>query len=84
MRDYSQNLDGTQGEPGNSLNDELLVGVAGVRSNIDDWLLIGLEYNLRANLTEDSYSIPSIDGDQLNFVREYMQHVVTLSTTVQY
>ncbi len=86
LRDYSQNIDGTQSveDTGTSLNDELLVGVAGVRTNIDDWLIIDLEYNLRANFTDDSYSVPSLDGDQLNFVRRYTQHIITLGTTFQY
>ncbi|QDG52732.1 hypothetical protein FIV42_18895 [Persicimonas caeni] len=86
LRDYTQNIDGTQSEEdtGNSLNDELLIGVAGVQTNLNDWLIFDLEYNLRANFTDDFYTVPSFDGEQLNFVREYTQHIITLSTTFQY
>jgi hypothetical protein len=84
LRDYSQTIEGAGGVTAGSLNDELLIGLAGLNANIDDWLFFGLEYNIRANFTEDSYSFPSIDGDELNFVREYTQHIITFSTTVQY
>lgn len=88
LRDYSQNLDGSQsaGDTGNSLNDELLIGEAGVVTNIDDWLIFDLAYNIRANFTNDQYSIPSVDpaDPSLTILRKYTEHVITLSTTFQY
>ncbi len=88
LRDYSQNLDGTQSATNNpnSLNDQLLIGEAGVRTNINDWLLIDVAYALRANFTNDQYSIPAVDpaDPSLTILRKYTEHIVTLSTTFQY
>lgn len=79
LRDYA-----SQDDFVDSLNDEILVGEAGVQTNLNDWLIFDLEYNLRANFTDDFYTVPSITGAQLDFVRKYTQHIITLSTTFQY
>lgn len=89
MRDYTFNTDFTESAPGagpDSLTDEILAGRAGVRTNIDDWWSVDLRYSLRANFTDDVFEVEAIDPEDPTelVLRDYMQHVVTLSTTFQY
>jgi hypothetical protein len=86
MREYSLNTDLTQTEGGNSLNDEVLLGKAGVAANIRDWWTIDAGYSVRANFTSDQLDIPVGDPDtsSVSVFRDYVQHRVSLGTTVRY
>ncbi|MFP4597135.1 MAG: outer membrane beta-barrel protein [Persicimonas sp.] len=88
VRDYS--TDAGQAteldDLGGSLNDELLAGRAGIRADLGKWLSADLRYGIRANFTDDRVDVPAVDPDDpsLAVLREYTQHLITLSTTFKY
>lgn len=87
LRDYSLNLE-LEDDPdsGISLRDEILVGRAGVRADPTKWLTFDLSYNLQANFSGNQYEIDAVDPTEpdVAVLREYTQHLVTLSTTLRY
>lgn len=87
-RDYSSDA-ARATEPADlvdSLNDELLAGQAGMRAELGKWLSADLRYGIRANFTNDRLDVPAVDptDPSLIVLREYTQHIITLSTTFQY
>lgn len=82
-RDYSEESAVTYGEP---LKDELLIGEAGLGIKATDWLGFNIDYALTANLTDSGYSLPAFDPTDPNItvLRDYVQHIATLSMKLQY
>lgn len=81
-RDYST----TGSTFGTDLDDQLLVGNAGVGVNATDWLNFGLDYQLSTNLTDNGYVIDAVDptDPSISVLRGYTQHLATLSMTAKY
>jgi hypothetical protein len=83
MRDYSISSLAVSNQ---DLADQLIIGNAGVGVRATDWLSLDLAYRLTTNLTDDQFAIAAIDPTDptVTVLRGYIQHLVTLSTTLKY
>jgi hypothetical protein len=87
IRDYEGAPEGTFAGPGGDvtisggLNDLKVGANAGLGFDIRKWWDVGVRYALSANLTDDVVTSEVAGNDA---VREYVKHLVTLSTTVRY
>lgn len=61
------------------LNDALIGATGALSVAVKKWWDLGLTYRFQANLTDD---VVTVDGDE--FVREYQQHILSLTTTFRY
>lgn len=86
LRNYSFELEEVDRDASGELRDELLIGRTGLRADPTDWWSFDLAYDLRANFTDDAYSIDAVDPQEpdVAVLREYAQHTVTLTTTFRY
>ena len=67
--------------PGTNFNDTLLSVTLGSGFNVTKWWSVDVGYNLSANFTDDAVQVTTLGDEAL---RQYMRHLVTLSTTIRY